>query len=159
MLGPSDEGREREMGINAQASQVGTGRGTGSSVTMWIVVAALVVVSMVAAGIVTALRTETATPIDGGVPRWNAAKLEAMEGRTVAESIRIDGFVPLWNAAKLEAMEGRMVAESIRIKQAAAIDASTGESSQGKRQIGSGSTVAPGGYVLNGSARYIPQQR
>jgi hypothetical protein len=147
------------MGINAQASQVGTGRGTGVSVTMWIVVAAVVVVSMVAAGIVTALRTETATPIDGGVPVWNAAKLEAMEGRMVAESIRINGGVPLWNAAKLEAMEGRMLAESIRINQAPAADAFTVGSSQGQSQIGSGSAVAPGGYVLNGSARYIPQQR
>jgi hypothetical protein len=158
------------MGINAQASQVGTGRGAGSSVTMWIVVAAVVVVSMVAAGIVTALRTETATPTNGHVPLWNAAKLDAMEGRMLAESIRINGYTPLWNAAKLDAMEGRMLAESIRIKQAApsgtvsvpeapAPDASTGGSSQGKRQIGSGSAVAPGGYVLNGSAQYIPQQR
>lgn len=49
------------------------------------------------------------------VPRWNAAKLEAMDGRMLAESIRVNGYVPLWNAAKLEAMEGRMLAESIRI--------------------------------------------
>ncbi len=106
------------MGINAQASQVGTGRGTGSSVTMWIVVAAVVVVSMVAAGIVTALRTETATP-----------------SRQVAPSV------------------------TVVVPDAPAADASTGGSSQVQRQIGSGSAVAPGGYVLNGSAQYIPQQR
>jgi hypothetical protein len=49
------------------------------------------------------------------VPVWNAAKLDAMEGRMLAESIRINGYAPLWNAAKLDAMEGRMLAESIRI--------------------------------------------
>ena len=48
-------------------------------------------------------------------PRWNAAKLEAMDGRMLAESIRVNGYVPRWNAAKLEAMDGRMLAESIRI--------------------------------------------
>ena len=132
------------MGINAQASQVGTGRGTGSSVTLWIVVAAVVVVSMVAAGIVTTLRTETATPINGGVPHWNAAKLEAMEGRMVAESIRIKQAAP---------------SGTVSVPEAPPADASTGGSSQVQRQIGSGSAVAPGGYVLNGSAQYIPQQR
>ena len=29
----------------------------------------------------------------------------------LAESIRVNGYVPLWNAAKLDAMEGRMLAE------------------------------------------------
>jgi hypothetical protein len=48
-------------------------------------------------------------------PHWNAAKLDAMEGRMVAESIRINGYTPLWNAAKLDAMEGRMLAESIQV--------------------------------------------
>jgi hypothetical protein len=46
---------------------------------------------------------------------WNAAKLEAMEGRMLAERIRMNGYVPLWNAGKLDAMEGRMLAESIRM--------------------------------------------
>jgi len=55
------------MGINAQAGQVGTGRGAGSSVTMWIVVS-VVVVSMAIAGIAMALRNETATPSREVVP-------------------------------------------------------------------------------------------
>jgi len=46
-------------------------------------------------------------------PPWSAAKLEAMQGRMLAESIRIDGHVPLWNAAKLDAMEGRMLAAEL----------------------------------------------
>jgi hypothetical protein len=55
------------MGINAQASQVGTGRGAGSAVTMWIVVT-IVVVSVAVAGIALALRNETATPSRQVVP-------------------------------------------------------------------------------------------
>jgi hypothetical protein len=41
---------------------------------------------------------------------WYPAKLDAMEGRLLAESIRIHGYVPLWNDGKLEAMEGRVLA-------------------------------------------------
>ncbi|HWC70950.1 MAG TPA: hypothetical protein VG993_07290 [Actinomycetota bacterium] len=48
--------------------------------------------------------------IDQGVPTWDAGKLQAMEGRMNAESVRFDGSVPTWDAAKLEAMEGRMLA-------------------------------------------------
>jgi hypothetical protein len=33
-----------------------------------------------------------------------------MEGRMNAESVRFDGSVPTWDAAKLEAMDGRMLA-------------------------------------------------
>jgi hypothetical protein len=43
-------------------------------------------------------------------PIWDAAKLEAMEGRMLAESVRIEGDDLTWDAAKLEAMEGRMAA-------------------------------------------------
>jgi hypothetical protein len=53
--------------------------------------------------------------IDGYTPTWYPAKLDAMEGRMLAESIRIDGYTPTWYPAKLDAMEGRMLAESIRI--------------------------------------------
>ncbi len=49
-------------------------------------------------------------------PLWNEGKLQAMEGRMLAESIRINGYVPLWNEGKLEAMKGRVLAESIRIE-------------------------------------------
>ena len=129
------------MGINARASQVGTGRGANNPVTMWIVVAAVVVVALMTAAIAMALRTETATPISGDAPIWNAARLDAMEGRMLAESIRIEQSA------------------TVSVPEAPGADTSTGGSSQGKRRIGSGSAVAPGGYVLNGSAQYIPQQR
>lgn len=105
------------MGINAQATQMGTGRGAGSSVTMWIVVAAVIVVALVTAGIAMTLRDGTATPT-----------------KQVAPSVTVSG------------------------PEAPAVDASTDGSSLGTRQIGSGSAVAPGGYVLNGSAQYIPQR-
>jgi hypothetical protein len=41
-------------------------------------------------------------------PTWDAAKLEAMEGRMFAESVRINGQALVWDADKLEAMEGRV---------------------------------------------------
>lgn len=50
-----------------------------------------------------------------GIPLWDAAKLDAMEGRMLAESVRIYGRIPRWDAAKLEAMESRTLAESVRI--------------------------------------------
>ena len=48
-------------------------------------------------------------------PPWSEARLEAMEGRMLAESIRLNGYVLPWSEARLEAMEGRMLAESIRL--------------------------------------------
>ncbi|MDH4112316.1 MAG: hypothetical protein OEV60_06465 [Actinomycetota bacterium] len=39
---------------------------------------------------------------------WDAAKLEAMEARMLAESARIEESTPTWDADKLEAMEARM---------------------------------------------------
>jgi hypothetical protein len=42
-------------------------------------------------------------------PLWDAQKLEAMEGRQLAEQVGTQA--PLWDAQKLEAMEGRMLAE------------------------------------------------
>jgi hypothetical protein len=45
---------------------------------------------------------------------WDAGKLEAMEGRVLAETVRVQGFAPLWDAGKLEAMQGRVLAETVR---------------------------------------------
>ena len=83
--------------------------------------AAALVMSAVA--LTVAARDQAVTGVAGGIhevastetPLWNAAKLDAMNGRMLAESIRINGYAPLWNAAKLDAMNGRMLAESIRI--------------------------------------------
>ncbi len=51
---------------------------------------------------------ETAARI--GVPSWDPAKLEAMEGRMAAVSARIEALAPTWDADKLEAMAGLMEA-------------------------------------------------
>ena len=51
-----------------------------------------------------------------GAPLWDASKLQAMEGRVVAETARIQGSAPLWDTGKLEAMEGRVLAETTRIQ-------------------------------------------
>jgi hypothetical protein len=47
-------------------------------------------------------------------PLWDAGKLEAMQGRMLAETIRAEGSAALWDAGKLEAMQGRVLAEAIR---------------------------------------------
>jgi hypothetical protein len=51
------------------------------------------------------------TPV--GIPFWDAQKLEAMEGRQLAEQVGAAGS-QLWDAQKLEAMEGRQLAEELR---------------------------------------------
>jgi hypothetical protein len=72
---------------------------------------------MSAVALTVAARDRADTGVAGGgihevasteAQHWDAAKLEAMEGRMLAESVRIEGYVPVWDAAKLEAMEGRV---------------------------------------------------
>ena len=41
---------------------------------------------------------------------WDAGKLQAMEGRALAETVQVQGTAPLWDAGKLQAMEGRVLA-------------------------------------------------
>ena len=112
------------MGTQADAIRV-TARPAGF--TLWaaavsVLAAAALIMSAVA--LTVAARDRAVTGVAGGgiheaasieASLWNAAKLDAMEGRMLAESIRINGYVPLWNAGKLDAMEGRMLAESIRL--------------------------------------------
>jgi hypothetical protein len=51
----------------------------------------------------------------GSANVWDAGKLEAMEGRQLAEQFRSEaGSGVVWDAGKLEAMEGRQVAEEVR---------------------------------------------
>ena len=45
-----------------------------------------------------------------GASLWDAGKLEAMQGRMLAETVRAEGSAALWDAGKLEAMQGRMLA-------------------------------------------------
>jgi hypothetical protein len=51
----------------------------------------------------------------GSANVWDAGKLEAMEGRQLAEQFRSEaGSAVVWDAGKLEAMEGRQLAEEVR---------------------------------------------
>jgi hypothetical protein len=46
---------------------------------------------------------------------WDAGKLEAMQGRQLAEQFRSEaGSAVVWDAGKLDAMEGRQLAEQFR---------------------------------------------
>jgi hypothetical protein len=90
--------------------------------TLWtaavsVLAAAALIMSAVA--LTVAARDPAVTGVAGGgireaasiqAPLWDAAKLEAMEGRMLAGSIRIEGYAPLWDAGKLEAMRGRVLA-------------------------------------------------
>ena len=49
-------------------------------------------------------------------------------------------------------------AATVVVPDAPAAGAAVGDGSQGKRQVGSGSAFAPGGYVLNGGTQHIPQR-
>jgi hypothetical protein len=68
-----------------------------------------------------------------GSPLWDAGKLQAMEGRVLAETVRLQGAVPLWDAGKLEAMEGRVLAETVRAEGSAPLwDAGKLEAMEGR---------------------------
>jgi hypothetical protein len=45
-----------------------------------------------------------------GASLWDAGKLEAMQGRVLAETVRAERSAALWDADKLEAMQGRVLA-------------------------------------------------
>ena len=107
------------MGTKAETIGVST---RPAGFTLWTAaVSALAAVALImsAVALTVASRDRAITGVAGGgiheatsteAPTWDAAKLEAMEGRMLAESVRIDGDAPTWDAAKLEAMEGRMAA-------------------------------------------------
>jgi hypothetical protein len=75
--------------------------------------------SLVTRGIVDAGgEGSSALAVGRGAPSaivWDAGKLEAMEGRQLAEQFRSEaGSAVVWDAGKLEAMEGRQLAEEAR---------------------------------------------
>lgn len=72
-----------------------------------VLAAAALIMSAVA--LATAGRTSGREPASIGAPLWDAAKLEAMEGRVLAASVGSHANA-LWDAGKLEAMEGRVLA-------------------------------------------------
>jgi hypothetical protein len=69
-----------------------------------------------------------------GVPLWDADKLEAMDGRQLAETVRAEASAgTLWDADKLEAMEGRQLAETVRAQGPAVLwDADKLEAMEGR---------------------------
>jgi anti-sigma-K factor RskA len=72
-----------------------------------------------------------------GVPVWDSGKLEAMQGRVLAEAVRADRSAALWDADKLEAMRGRVLADTIPAEGSAALwDADTLEAMQGRMLAG-----------------------
>jgi hypothetical protein len=67
------------------------------------------------------------------VAGWDAGKLEAMQGRQLAEQFRTTSSVIGWDAGKLEAMQGRMLAEEFRTTSSVAgWDAGKLEAMQGR---------------------------
>ena len=69
------------------------------------------------------------TPV--GAPSWDFKKLEAMEGRALAEQYQIEQPV-IWDAQKLEAMKGRVLAEQFSSEQAVAWDAGKLQAMEGR---------------------------
>ena len=88
------------------------------TVTVSVLAAAALILSAVALnvagrgeGSVTSVeRSGTLGAAGVGATLWDAGKLEAMQGRVLAETVRTQGFAPLWDAGKLEAMQGRVLA-------------------------------------------------
>jgi hypothetical protein len=111
------------MGTKAETIRV-SARPAGF--TLWAAaVSALAAAALImsAVALTVAARDRAVTGVAGGgireaasteAPLWDAGKLEAMQGRVLAEGIRSEGYAPLWDAGKLEAMQGRVLAEGIR---------------------------------------------
>jgi hypothetical protein len=92
------------------------------TVTVSVLAAAALILSAVALN-VAGRGDRSVTSVEGsgtreaagvGATLWDAGKLQAMEGRVLAETVRTQGFAPLWDAGKLEAMQGRVHAETVR---------------------------------------------
>jgi hypothetical protein len=129
------------MGTKAETIRV-SARPAGF--TFWTAaVSALATVALIMStvALTVAARDRAVTGVAGGsiheasteAPLWDAGKLEAMQGRVLAESIRSEGYAVLWDAGKLEAMQGRVLAESIRAEDPAVLwDAGKLEAMEGR---------------------------
>ena len=107
------------MGTKAETIRV-SARPAGF--TLWTAaVSALAAAALImsAVALTVATRDRAVTGVAGGgiheaasteAPLWDAGKLEAMQGRVLAESIRIEDPAVLWDPGRLEAMEGRVLA-------------------------------------------------
>jgi hypothetical protein len=84
-------------------------------------------------GSVTSVEGSATREASIGAPLWDAGKLEAMQGRVLADTVRAEGSAALWDAGKLEAMQGRVLADTVRAEGSAALwDASKLEAMQGR---------------------------
>ncbi|MCI0636839.1 MAG: hypothetical protein L0206_23425 [Actinobacteria bacterium] len=89
------------------------------TVTVSVLAAAALILSAVALN-VAGRGDRSVTSVEGsgtreaasiGSPLWDAGRLQAMQGRVLAETVRADGTgAPLWDAGKLQAMQGRVLA-------------------------------------------------
>ena len=124
------------MGFSARPALI-----TFWTVTVSVLAAAALILSAVALN-VAGRGDRSVTSVEGSgtseaasiaAPLWDAGKLEAMQGRVLAETVRVQGSAPLWDAGKLEAMRGRVLAETVRLQGAAPLwDAGKLEAMEGR---------------------------
>ena len=111
------------------------------TVTVSVLAAAALILSAVALNV--AVRDDrSVTSVEGsgtreaasiGSPLWDAGKLDAMQGRVLAETVGTEGSATLWDAGKLDAMQGRVLAETVRVQGSAPLwDADKLEAMQGR---------------------------
>ena len=93
--------------MSAQVQLQPIRRSIGTTVTVVVLAFAVATVATLAIGsmIRSSSVVETTTP----APLWDTGRLEAMDGRQLAESV---GTSVRWDAGMLEAMEGRQLAEA-----------------------------------------------
>ena len=92
------------------------------TVTVSVLAAAALILSAVAlsvagrgdSSVTSVAGSGTREAVGVGATLWDGGKLEAMEGRVLAETVRVQRSAPLWDAGKLEAMQGRVLAEIVR---------------------------------------------
>jgi hypothetical protein len=112
------------------------------TVTVSVLAAAALILSAVALN-VAGRSDRSLTSVEGsgsreaagvGATLWDAGKLQAMEGRMLAETVRVQGTgATVWDAGKLEAMRGRLLAETVRAGGSAALwDAGKLEAMKGR---------------------------
>ena len=112
--------------MSTKAGTIGVS-GLPTRFTLWTtVVSALAAAALImsAMALVLAARDDRSVPSAAGsgaleaasigAPLWDAAKLEAMQGRVLAETVRAEGSAAAWDADKLEAMQGRVLAATVR---------------------------------------------
>jgi hypothetical protein len=130
--------------MSTKAGTIGVS-GRPARFTLWTgVVSALAVAALImsAVALTVAIRSDgSATSVAGSGTReaagvgsqlWDTGKVEAMEGRVLAESVGSHGYA-LWDAGKLEAMAGRVLAETVGAEGSAALwDAGKLEAMRGR---------------------------